>query len=262
MLVPHRVFSYESGKYENGHFLPDYVNYETGEYLRKQAEFLNSIIKNKIDYRVITDEDFCSGAAVIDDRGKREEIVNRSARKVSGLDMEAYSLACINNVLTAERKEVLVIKGIMDFAMDKNQSEEGGNKALAKTNSANFTLRLIKHLDVTIHSHLSQQEVRNEVSNEDYVQNQIEDKNGLLIESAVYGADGDTRDVLKKIKELFYLKKVSEIPVTNWLVDGPEPAHGKQKTLVLIYKIHGQGKISYVYENGFLKIDDLIKQAN
>ncbi len=150
VLIPFRVFSYESGKFEDGKFLPDYMNYETGELLRKEAEVLNNRIKTNLTYKVITDEDFCSGSAVIDDKSKREEIITRSGRKVSGLDMEAYSIACLNSVLRPENKELLVVKGIMDFAMDKEESEQTGSKELAKRNSANFAFELIKHLDKEI----------------------------------------------------------------------------------------------------------------
>src|ERR1700752_5034841 len=45
VLIPHRIFSYESGKYEDGIFKPDYYAYETGETLRKQANLLYSRIE-------------------------------------------------------------------------------------------------------------------------------------------------------------------------------------------------------------------------
>ena len=149
VLIPDRVFSYESGKYEKGIFKPDYVSHSTGDELRKQAEILKSELQAKLNFGVTTDEDFCSGAAVVDDNELGIEIINRCGRKLSGLDMEAFSIACINTVLKGS-KELLVIKGISDFARDKGDTEQLGNKEIAKQNSAKYAFELVKHLQSTL----------------------------------------------------------------------------------------------------------------
>lgn len=151
VLIPKRVFSYESGKYENGVFDPDYEAKPTGELLRKEAELLKSRIITKLKYNVTTDEDFCSGGAVIDDKAMSDEIVKRCGRKLSGLDMEAYAIACINSILFPD-KELLIIKAISDYAKNKTESEEKGNKELAKKNSSHYAFELIKHLEDSIFS--------------------------------------------------------------------------------------------------------------
>jgi nucleoside phosphorylase len=143
VLVPDRVFTYESGKHENGEFLPDDLAYETGQTLRKAAEELKHNIGSALPYKVITDEDLCSGAAVINDPKIVQIILERSSRKVSGLDMESHALGCINQIFHPEC-EISVIKSIMDFAREKQESEDKGNKELAKKNAADFALRLIK----------------------------------------------------------------------------------------------------------------------
>ncbi len=145
VLVPDRIFSYESGKYENGDFMPDYLAHSASGKLRKQAELLKSILGKKIKFNVTTDEDFCSGAAVIDDKKIVSKILKNGSRKLSGLDMESYAVACMNTLFKGE-KDLLVIKGISDFANKKSESEIRGNKDLAKKNSAKFALQLIKHL--------------------------------------------------------------------------------------------------------------------
>jgi nucleoside phosphorylase len=149
VLIPDRVFSYESGKYEKGEFKPDYTAHSTGEELRKQAELLKSLMNGKLNYNVTTDEDFCSGGAVIDDSEISKEIIKRCGRKLSGLDMESYSIAFINTILKGNN-ELLVVKGISDFAKNKQDTEQVGNKELAKKNSAHFTFELIKHLQQTV----------------------------------------------------------------------------------------------------------------
>ena len=149
ILIPDRIFSYESGKYENGNFKPDYMAHSTGETLRKQAESLKFNLGKKIKYNVTTDEDFCSGAAVIDDSEIVRRIIDIGSRKLSGLDMEGYALACMNTLFKGD-KEVIVIKGISDFANKKAESENRGNKELAKINSSKFALHLVKYLQNTV----------------------------------------------------------------------------------------------------------------
>ena len=159
VLIPDRVFSYESGKYDNGKFKPDYASFSTGEELRKQSELLKSQLGNKLDFNLTTDEDFCSGCAVVDDIELSDEIIKRCGRKLSGLDMEAYSIACINQVMKGSN-ELLVIKGISDFAKDKRETESKGNKEQAKQNSARFAYELIRHLQNTIFSTEQDIEIR------------------------------------------------------------------------------------------------------
>ncbi len=235
------------------------MSYETGGFLRKEAEHLNSKIKNTLNYKVITDEDFCSGAAIINDAEKREQVLKHSARKVSGLDMEAYSLACINSLIMAEKKEVLVIKGIMDFAMNKDAFEESGGKDLAKKNSAAFAYALIQHLDSTIFNPINQ--IRDNIiegntgitsAHISSIDKQLSIGNGIIVHSAIYGADGDNRDVADKIS-LLASRNVWEFEVGNWLVDGPEPSMGKEKTLLVDYTINGIRKTKPVYERNTFK---------
>lgn len=145
VLVPQMIYNYESGKHkEDGFFHPDHQGFETDEEVRKIAE----IIKNKYDrkFSVYTDENFCSGSAIVDNTDKVVEILKNSPRKVTGLDMEAYSLACINYILKEEKKRVTVIKGIMDFGQMKLESEKANSKDVAKVNSAKFTLGLIEYI--------------------------------------------------------------------------------------------------------------------
>ena len=148
VIVPARVFSYESGKYEGGVFRPDYANHVTGEDLRKEAQHIISKNNWKKAYSVVTDEDMCSGSAVINDSGIANEISTRGGRKLAGLDMEAYSVACINSLLKGQC-ELTVIKSFSDFAHDKDRAEGSGNKNLAKKNSADFAYCLIRHLNET-----------------------------------------------------------------------------------------------------------------
>ena len=146
VLVPKTVFSYESGKLENGIFYPNYEPFQTSEKLRIQANSLKHELRNRESFDIITDEDFCSGSAVINDEGKAADIKSHEKRKLSGLDMEAYSLACIDKILRG-RSEILVIKGISDLAFNKGQSEATGGKDLAIVNSSKFAFELIKYVE-------------------------------------------------------------------------------------------------------------------
>ncbi len=148
ILVPHFVFAYESGKHSaKGVFEADHISFDTSEDIRKYSENLKSNIRR---YNVTTDENFCSGAAIIDNKVKKEEIKNDVARKVTGLDMEAFAIGCINDILKKDGKQLAVIKGIMDFGENKLESENNNNKTLAKKNSADFTLKLIRYIDENV----------------------------------------------------------------------------------------------------------------
>ncbi len=70
ILVPHFIFNYESGKYgEDGEFESDYISFDTDEDIRKYAEIIKTRVSKQ--YSVTTDENFCSGGAVIDNPEKK-----------------------------------------------------------------------------------------------------------------------------------------------------------------------------------------------
>lgn len=146
VLIPCRVFSYESGKLQDGKFLPDYRNYELSNTLLRYATSLVGQFQDKAGYQVFTDEDLCSGAAVIDDSIKIEEIENLGSVKLTGLDMEGYAIGCLNDILRGSN-DLLVVKSISDYAVRKGESEGKGNKVLAMKNSADFTFKLIKYIE-------------------------------------------------------------------------------------------------------------------
>lgn len=149
VLVPDAIFSYESGKHEdNGKFKPDHINFETDGEIRRYAEIIKSKFASK--FNVFTDENFCSGAAVIDNMSIRDKIKQASPRKVTGLDMEAFSISCMNNILKTDKKKFSVIKSIMDFGENKSKSEAKKNKETAKTNSAKFAFELLKYIEENI----------------------------------------------------------------------------------------------------------------
>ncbi len=149
VLVPNFVYSYESGKHEeNGNFKSDHICFETDRDIRKYAE----LIKGKFDskFKVYSDENFCSGSAVVDNKLIRNKIIKASPRKVTGLDMEAFSIACINSILNTDKQNLSVIKSISDFGENKSKSEAKKNKDLAKNNSAKFALALLKYIEENI----------------------------------------------------------------------------------------------------------------
>jgi nucleoside phosphorylase len=145
VLIPQNIYNYESGKHkDNNEFESDHNCFSTDDDMRKYAE----ILKNKLDKKIniIADEHFCTGSAIIDSKQKKDEIISRLPRKVTGLDMESYSIACINYILREEGKKLCVVKSIMDFGEKKTESEGNDNKKLAMYNSGKVTLELIKYI--------------------------------------------------------------------------------------------------------------------
>ena len=238
VLIPRRVFSYESGKYENGVSKPDYESKSFGSFLRNEAELLNSRIKN-VKYSIITDEDFCSGGAVIDDPKMINKIDRRGGRKLSGLDMEAYSIACINSILTD--KELIVVKAISDYAKKKKKAEKKGNKELAQKNSADFTLRLIKHLQEKVFSQHNKSNV-------------VLGHQGIVILSATYCWPNGQVPVTENIRELIS-RGITEFIVDPGNLGVKDPIYGTKKTLDVHYKINGKERGKRIEDGRVFKFD-------
>lgn len=145
VMVPMRAFSYESGKLSAGNFLSDYISYEFGMQIRKWAVEYAHSEQSTLPYKVVTDEDMCSGAAVIDDFQRVAQIKNQGSRKLRALEMEAFAVACLNHILQG-KCEFLVVKAVSDKAMDKQEAEKSHGKEDAKKNSADFAFRLLQYL--------------------------------------------------------------------------------------------------------------------
>lgn len=149
VLVPDFIYNYESGKHKKDEsFECDYIGFQTSDEIRKYADAVSRKISKKI--KIITDDNFCSGSAIVDNAKKMQEIRDKIARKVSGLDMEAYSIACINQILREEKKHISVIKSIMDFGENKEESEINTNKKKAMENSAKVALEMIRYIHVEV----------------------------------------------------------------------------------------------------------------
>lgn len=149
VLVPHNIYNYESGKHkDNNIFESDHNCYPTDDDMRKYAQIISRKLDKRI--RIIADDHFCSGSAIVDSKTKKEEIISRLPRKVTGLDMESYSIACINYILREEGKKLCVVKSIMDFGENKSASEKSKNKELAMKNSGLVALELIKYIHTEI----------------------------------------------------------------------------------------------------------------
>ncbi|HEV7333153.1 MAG TPA: hypothetical protein VGN63_19110 [Flavisolibacter sp.] len=286
VLIPKRVFSYESGKLEKGEFLPDYTSYETSDFLRKRAESLRNKEFNSFGYDVTTDEDFCSGSAVINDEGKVQEIKDNGARKLSGLEMEAFSVACINDIMSPHC-ELLVIKGISDKAINKDASETDGSRDLAKKNAADFALRLISYIESNERSILNSNElaIQPEVISELNATFKLKLKfhitnisqAPIAIESLGFEfEDVNNLDPITRIKHRkplfligkglnnediykeFCVLKPGETPVSCWLPLNPSIGKAKADELAAkkkigkwSFKFHSLGNSTYSYMGSF-----------
>ncbi|MEQ8925979.1 MAG: hypothetical protein RLO81_09225 [Fulvivirga sp.] len=141
VVIPKTVFNYEMGKYQGETFEPDNESYKLSERILKYSESLAKSKPNWLDFNVCTDDDFSSGSVVVDSASKKESIKELASRKANGLDMEAYALGAIQYL--QKYKHVGVIKGVMDLAKDKTDS----NKPLAIKNAAKFAYELLGHIE-------------------------------------------------------------------------------------------------------------------
>lgn len=140
VLVPEYVYAYDSGKYDDkGKFVIEHRHYDLSQSLRNM---LSDMINSKTKYKFGVEQNcgFCSGASVVSNKSKRNQIIKGKNRKVAGFDMEAYSLAVINQFCT--EVDTIVLKGIMDFGEKKSDKF----KTAAKRNSAKLANDLICYM--------------------------------------------------------------------------------------------------------------------
>lgn len=140
VLIPEYVYAYDSGKYDDkGNFKVEHRHYDLSQTLRT---FAADMIEHNPKYRFGIEQNcgFCSGASVVSNKAKRKQIIDGKNRKVEGFDMEAYSLAVINQFCS--EVETMVIKGIMDFGTKKDDKF----KIKAKKNCAKIADDLIKYM--------------------------------------------------------------------------------------------------------------------
>jgi nucleoside phosphorylase len=140
VLIPEYVYAYDSGKYDDtGKFKVEHRHYDLSQTLRT---LVADMINEKAKYRFNIEQNcgFCSGASVVSNKAKRKQIIDGKNRKVAGFDMEAYSLAVINQFCNGV--ETMVIKGIMDFGEKKGDNF----KIKAKNNCAKIANDLIFYM--------------------------------------------------------------------------------------------------------------------
>jgi nucleoside phosphorylase len=139
VLIPEYIYAYDSGKHDDkGVFQIEHRHYEVSSSLRTLAN--DMISEKKYLFNIKQSCGFCSGSSVVNSKDMIEKIENEANRKVSGFDMEAYVIAVINQLY--KEVETIVIKGIMDFGINKKDTY----KQVAKENSAKVADDLIRYI--------------------------------------------------------------------------------------------------------------------
>lgn len=140
VLIPEYVYAYDSGKYDDtGKFRVEHRHYDLSQTLRTMAADMIEL-NQKYRFGIEQNCGFCSGASVVSHKGKRNQIIKGKNRKVAGFDMEAYSLAVINQF--CDGVDTIVLKGIMDFGEKKDDKFKNS----AKKNCARIANDLIKYM--------------------------------------------------------------------------------------------------------------------
>ncbi|WP_317898935.1 5'-methylthioadenosine/S-adenosylhomocysteine nucleosidase family protein [Aurantibacillus circumpalustris] len=138
VLIPEYIYCHDSGRHGKSGFKFEHRHYDVGPSLHQMAN--DMILNSKYNFNINTDCGFCSGASVISNAQMRDQIIKAAGRKVLGLDMEAYVIAIINQLYTDV--ETIVIKGIMDFGVRKNDEF----KKLAISNAIKVSFDLMNYI--------------------------------------------------------------------------------------------------------------------
>lgn len=169
ILIPTKVYNYESGKYyeiqkddktENNElvFNSDYSSFDIdADILQKisavtnDEKILDSILNgwNEVKkYKLKAHSgNFACGSAVIASIKKVKQIEAAISRKYIGIDMETFALASVNQLKHNVNPKMFIIKAITDFAdSDKDDSEH----EFASYTSAKIFLEVCSHVLIGI----------------------------------------------------------------------------------------------------------------
>lgn len=150
LLIPSKVFDYQTGKYENGTFKP-YLRVcninnkkviKAVDAIRKSMEeYVSTPLKPYCRELKVHDKTLACGNIVVKSDGYLEQDISQYDEETQGVEMESFGVVRTTELVEDKKVKPLIIKGVMDYTeKDKNDKD----KANAAFLSACFTYFLIK----------------------------------------------------------------------------------------------------------------------
>lgn len=150
LIIPSKVFDYQTGKYSNGVFQPylrscnlnnkKAIN-NSEKILRSMEDFVNTPLKKKCREIQIHTKSLACGNVVVKTDGFLEGSISKYDEETQGVEMESFGVVRTTELLEDKRITPIIIKGVMDYTeKGKNDSD----KPTAAYLSACYAYFLIK----------------------------------------------------------------------------------------------------------------------
>lgn len=150
ILIPNKVFDYQTGKYERGEFKPYLrscnINNKKAidscvKILKKIEEYVNTPLKEKCKAIKIRTKTLACGNVVVKTDGYLEDVVSAFDEETEGVEMESFGVVRTTELLEDKKVMPIIIKSVMDFT-EKNKNDK--DKATAAYFSACYTYFLVR----------------------------------------------------------------------------------------------------------------------
>jgi len=150
ILIPNKIFDFQTGKYENGEFKP-YLRVcninnkraiaSSERILKSIEEYVSTPLKEKCKSIRIRTKTLACGNIVVKTDGFLEDVVSAFDEETEGVEMESFGVARTTELLEDKKVMPLIIKSVMDFT---EKSKNDKDKANAAYFSACYTYFLIR----------------------------------------------------------------------------------------------------------------------
>jgi len=150
ILIPSKVFDYQTGKYENGDFKPYLracnINNKKAidaadKILKSMEEYVSTPLKEKCKRVTIRSKTLACGNVVVKTDGYLETVISAFDEETEGVEMESFGVVRTTELLEDKKVTPIIIKSVMDFT---EKSKNDKDKAAAAYFSACFTYFLVK----------------------------------------------------------------------------------------------------------------------
>jgi nucleoside phosphorylase len=150
IIIPNKVFDYQTGKYENGEFKPYLrscnINNKkaigsSDEILEAIKAYVNTPLKAKCKGIKIRTRTLACGNVVVKTDGYLEDVVSAFDEETEGIEMESFGVARTTELLEDKKVIPIIIKSVMDFT-EKNKNDK--DKSNAAYFSACYTYFLVR----------------------------------------------------------------------------------------------------------------------
>lgn len=150
IIIPSKVFDYQTGKYDNGVFKPYLracnINNKKAiasskAVLKSMEDYLPGPLKLKCKNIVIHGKTMACGNIVVKTNGYLEETISNFDEETQGVEMESFGVVRTTELIEDKKVTPIIIKAVMDYTeKDKNDKDKENAAYL----SACFAYFLVK----------------------------------------------------------------------------------------------------------------------